>query len=71
MEEGLAALRHRLQRDFAYLAIPTSPGCWTCRPPNSRVAPGVQPQDVLHCAIVGGGQFGASPKGKASTLTAM
>lgn len=59
MEEGLPALRHRLQRDFAYLDYPDQP--WVLDLPAdelARVAPGVSPQDVLHCAIVGGGQFG-------------
>ncbi|RYZ01831.1 MAG: hypothetical protein EOO24_14760, partial [Comamonadaceae bacterium] len=57
--DNLPALRTRLQRDFEYLAYPDQP--WVLEldaQELAAVAPGVAPTDVLHCAIVGGGQFG-------------
>jgi cation diffusion facilitator CzcD-associated flavoprotein CzcO len=56
---GLSLLNASVQRDLDYLAYPDKP--WVLDLDADRlaaIAPGVAPTDVLHCAIVGGGQFG-------------
>ncbi|MDX3904840.1 MAG: NAD(P)/FAD-dependent oxidoreductase [Pigmentiphaga sp.] len=58
-QQGLAALESRVRRDLEYLAYPDQP--WVLELDERKlaeIAPGVAPQDVLHCAIIGGGQFG-------------
>ncbi len=57
--EALSALNARVRRDLDYLAYPDKP--WVLdldAPLLARIAPGVAPEQVLQCAIVGGGQFG-------------
>lgn len=57
--DSLSALRSRIKRDLDYLAYPDQP--WVLEPDAAElaaVAPGVAPEEVLHCAIIGGGQFG-------------
>lgn len=56
---GLQRLNARVRRDLNYLAYPAKP--WVLNIDErllAEVAPGVAPGDVLHCAVVGGGQFG-------------
>lgn len=58
-EQNLDALRARLRRDFEYLAYPDKPWVLDLDAEElAAIAPGVARQDVLHCAIAGGGQFG-------------
>ncbi|MBP6893238.1 MAG: NAD(P)/FAD-dependent oxidoreductase [Pseudacidovorax sp.] len=57
--DSLEALSARVQRDLSYLAYPAKP--WVLDFDAARLrAMGVDvaPEAVLHCAIVGGGQFG-------------
>jgi len=57
--DALSALNARVRRDLAYLSYPDKP--WVLELDAGElaaIAPGVAPQEVLHCAIVGGGQFG-------------
>lgn len=57
--DSLNALRTRLHHDFATLDYPDKP--WVLDPEPAALAAADQaiaPQDVLHCAIVGGGQYG-------------
>lgn len=57
--DALTELSARLQRDFAFLDYPDQPWVLDLEPARlAEAAPGVQPQDVLHCAVIGGGQFG-------------
>lgn len=56
---GLPTLNACVQRDLDYLAYPDKPWVLDLDAQQlAAIAPGVAPSEVLHCAIVGGGQFG-------------
>ncbi len=56
---GLSGLNDRVRRDLDYLAYPDKPWVLDLDPQAlAAAAPGVAPSEVLHCAIIGGGQFG-------------
>lgn len=56
---SLADLNARVRHDLACLAYPDVPWVLDLDPEAlARVAPGVRPDEVLNCALIGGGQFG-------------
>ena len=59
LPDTLDTLRSRLRSDFEFLAYPDKPWVLDLEADElAKIAPGVAPHEVLHCAIAGGGQFG-------------